>query len=508
MSTVLTEAPAPWLYFTDANGAPLANGYLYTYIAGTTTLQATYTTSAGTVANANPIRLDAAGRATAFLLPTLYRFDLYDANLVLIRTADNISAVPSAAVVDDVQGTAGELLPAGNVVYLSDGTGGKTAGFWYNAIATANSSSTTPIIGMVPVAIQTNAVGDIRLNGSIAPSSSVTAGQTYYVSSTVAGALQSTAPVSLQRVVGQADTASTIIISANPPPVTAVTLDWAFDFRLTLTSATPVTTADVTAATTIYLTPYTGNRIDLSDVSGNPVRILSPEVSIAVPNTTVQTYDLFAFNNAGVVALETLAWMNDTTRATAVTRTTNGRLLKSGDNTRLYLGSFRTTSVAGQTEDSLLNRFLWNNYNRVIRPMARFESTATWTYQTNTIRQANGAAANQLNFLIGISEDVVTANIAVTVINSGAGNWWAVGVGLDSTTAFAANQPVMQSQFSVGSVVPTTAAYSGLPGIGKHSLTWLETSSTAGTTTWYGTGNPGTLTGAGANSGITGTLRS
>lgn len=33
--------------------------------------------------------------------------------------------------------------------------------------------------------------------------------------------------------------------------------------RLTLTSGTPVTTSDVTAATTIYFTPYKGNRIAL-----------------------------------------------------------------------------------------------------------------------------------------------------------------------------------------------------------------------------------------------------
>ena len=33
--------------------------------------------------------------------------------------------------------------------------------------------------------------------------------------------------------------------------------------RLTLTSGTPVTTNDVTAATTIYYTPYKGNAIQL-----------------------------------------------------------------------------------------------------------------------------------------------------------------------------------------------------------------------------------------------------
>lgn len=48
--------------FFDANGAPLAVGNLYYYVAGTTTPQDTYSDSAGTVTNTNPIVLDGSGR--------------------------------------------------------------------------------------------------------------------------------------------------------------------------------------------------------------------------------------------------------------------------------------------------------------------------------------------------------------------------------------------------------------------------------------------------------------
>lgn len=48
--------------FFDANGAPLALGNLYYYAAGTTTPLDTYSDSAGTVANTNPIVLDGSGR--------------------------------------------------------------------------------------------------------------------------------------------------------------------------------------------------------------------------------------------------------------------------------------------------------------------------------------------------------------------------------------------------------------------------------------------------------------
>jgi hypothetical protein len=164
------------------------------------------------------------------------------------------------------------------------------------------------------------------------------------------------------------------------------------EFRLTLTTAVPVTTTDVTAATTIYFSPYKGSRIALYDGTNWNMRS-SAEFSIAVPATTSQMYDIFCYDNAGTPTLELLAWTNDTTRATALV-TQNGVLCKTGVLTRRYVGSFRTTTVSGQTEDSLVKRYVWNYYNRLRRSMQRNDSTNTWNYTTNTVRQANGSAAN------------------------------------------------------------------------------------------------------------------
>lgn len=50
--------------FFDNNGDPLTGGKLYTYAAGTTSPQATYTSAAGVSAHSNPIILDAGGRAS------------------------------------------------------------------------------------------------------------------------------------------------------------------------------------------------------------------------------------------------------------------------------------------------------------------------------------------------------------------------------------------------------------------------------------------------------------
>jgi hypothetical protein len=89
--------PPPKTAFVDAAGEPLVGGQLYTYTAGTTTLQATYTDSTATTANTNPIILDSRGEADVWLGGAIYKFVLKDADGALIWTVDNISA-PTAAV--------------------------------------------------------------------------------------------------------------------------------------------------------------------------------------------------------------------------------------------------------------------------------------------------------------------------------------------------------------------------------------------------------------------------
>jgi hypothetical protein len=83
-------------FFTNT-GAVLTGGKLYTYLAGTTTPETTYTTSAGNVAWTNPIILDAAGRVSGsgeiWLTNGIsYKFVLKDSNDVLIGTYDNVPA--------------------------------------------------------------------------------------------------------------------------------------------------------------------------------------------------------------------------------------------------------------------------------------------------------------------------------------------------------------------------------------------------------------------------------
>jgi hypothetical protein len=86
---------AGWQFF-DNNGIPLAGGLLYTYVAGTSTPLATYTTPTGNIANSNPIVLNSAGRPPNEIWLTngfAYKFVLQDASYNQIWSMDNINGI-------------------------------------------------------------------------------------------------------------------------------------------------------------------------------------------------------------------------------------------------------------------------------------------------------------------------------------------------------------------------------------------------------------------------------
>jgi hypothetical protein len=82
-------------FFTD-DGTVLSGGKIYTYAAGTTTPQATYTSIGGATSNSNPIILDSGGRLPEDMWLTegvKYRFVLADSTDVQIGEYDDIAGV-------------------------------------------------------------------------------------------------------------------------------------------------------------------------------------------------------------------------------------------------------------------------------------------------------------------------------------------------------------------------------------------------------------------------------
>jgi hypothetical protein len=271
------------------------------------------------------------------------------------------------------------------------------------------------------------------------------------------------------------------------------------DFRLSLTSGTPVTTSDVTGAGTLYLAQHIGNKIGLYYGSAWITRG-SAEVSLALALSAATPYDIFAEWDGTAVVLSSTAWTNDTTRATAITRQ-DGVPVKTGDVAKRYIGTIYASGT-NTTEDSYAKRFVWNYYNRVDRPMRVLETTDSWSYTTATWRQANANTANQLDFVIGASEDTVSADIFAGITgNPGQGG---VGIGLDATSSLATGQINGRDAIQASSGSSTAhAAWRGYPGLGRHYIAWLERSADGNVATWFGdAGSP-----ANAQSGIIGSLR-
>jgi hypothetical protein len=100
MSVYLSPIGGAGAQFFSNIGQPLSGGLLYTYTAGTSAPEATYTTSAGNIANSNPIVLDSYGRPPNQIWltgGTRYKFILKDSAAVQIWSNDNIPGINDPA---------------------------------------------------------------------------------------------------------------------------------------------------------------------------------------------------------------------------------------------------------------------------------------------------------------------------------------------------------------------------------------------------------------------------
>jgi hypothetical protein len=295
-----------------------------------------------------------------------------------------------------------------------------------------------------------------------------------------------------------------------------------FEARLTTESGVPISTADRTAQSTIYVTPIVSGRICLYDGSRWKLYVLT-EKSLALSSlTSGKNYDVFLYDNSGTLTVElSAAWSSDTARTDALT-TQDGVLVKSGSLTRRYVGTIRTTGTT-TTEDSLAKRFVWNMYNRTIKSMKRSETTDGWVYDTGSFRQANAASANQLDYVVGQADVIVeatvraswAANPAVAVVSNATPYERIVGVGVDSTTTSSAQIANVShgmtddnlNTLNIAAGAPT-AEYRGYPGLGRHFLAWLERGGGGEdeTTLWFGDVAFNSGSGTGVHNGISGWL--
>jgi hypothetical protein len=132
--------------FVDANGAPMSSGTITFYAAGSSTLQNTYTSQVGNVANSNPITLNVRGESPNEVWLTgglTYKIILKDSSGSTVWTVDNVSGVndPTAAVQDEwkASGLVPTYVSATSFTFPGDQTVTFTAG---RRIKTTNSGGT------------------------------------------------------------------------------------------------------------------------------------------------------------------------------------------------------------------------------------------------------------------------------------------------------------------------------------------------------------------------------
>lgn len=250
-----TVCPPPKFVGLDNSGNPLSSGKLYSYLAGTSTPAATYSDSGLTTPNANPTILDAGGRASVYLSATSYKFVLKSSADATIYTQDNVISSAPYNVDLDVPITAGEALTSGQAIYLSDGTGARTAGRWYLTDSDTAAYSTLPITGFVTTDVASGATGSVRLLGKATVPGALSVGSTYYLSGTP-GAL-STSVGTFAKAMGIADSATTLIMTVQQ--TVSSTGNLLVGGTLTVTGATALqSTLAVTGATTLSSTVATG----------------------------------------------------------------------------------------------------------------------------------------------------------------------------------------------------------------------------------------------------------
>lgn len=419
MASLGTLLPAPWLDCFDVNGDPISGGQLTFFLAGTSTPTTTYSDVTLTTPNAVPLLADSAGRAgPIYLSPgTSVKLTLKDAAGVLVRTLDNIASIPSTSGNVDVIGTAGESLGAGKAVYLSDGSGGKTAGQWFLADSANGYASTIPEVGMTIAAITIATTGTIRIAGSVTGLAALTVGTTYYVGTS--GALTSTAPLN-RRAVGVADTTTSLVVGAlnagwsNPLPVVqTITLTGAQD-NVVLTAGATILRCNNATLVTIsgFVAGYDGQIIQVESIGAGQVDLLHQQTSTAANR-------LINFATVGITSLAagsgTAVFQYDLTTARwRLVAHEQGAWISPGFATGLFVSNAGTWTVDVPGDVVTLAFYL---KGRAL--------TVAWFLNTTS---TGGGVGSDLNF--PIPNSLVSAKAMTTPIQTGDNNVSAVGLGV------------------------------------------------------------------------------
>lgn len=287
---------------------------------------------------------------------------------------------------------------------------------------------------------------------------------------------------------------------------------------LTLTSGTAIITGDVTAATAVYYTPYQGNMIAIYDGAWLQAYFFTEQtLTLSSSQAASGIYDVFAFLDSGTLRIGTgPAWSTATagagargtgagttqlsringlwTNTVSITARNGASTYSVSANQATYLGSLAMDGTNGQV--SCYRSYgqsrkwgVWNAYNRVPLYLKAGDPTASWTYNTNTIRASNGSSSNRVTIFQGLAEEAVALSFAQNVrATTGTADQPAIGLGVNSTTASTGLFAAAWGGGSGGQKMLSRAEYTMLQAswLGINDITSLENGATAGGT-FFGT---------------------
>jgi hypothetical protein len=252
--------------------------------------------------------------------------------------------------------------------------------------------------------------------------------------------------------------------------------------RLTLTSGVPVPSVSVSGATTVYYTPYCGqsipiydgNNFNMVDFGGELSNSLADATKNPAATVASSVYDLFVWNDAGVIRLSRgPVWTSATVRNLALARVrgvlVNATAITNGPaaNMGTYVGTFATggsntthfifgTAASGGGSAIL---YVWNYYNRVIVNTRVTDSQVAYAYVTATPRVAGGAGNMSVLYCVGLPEDCPTFYYQQNVTTAAlAGATAQVSIG-DDATVFELGGTYFAAQAAIAATGTLDVAY-------------------------------------------------
>lgn len=228
-------------------------------------------------------------------------------------------------------------------------------------------------------------------------------------------------------------------ITSNTGNINLQTVSAITNGRITSVSSDPFPAAPQTNVTQLFFTPYLGDVICLRGPSQwEMIRFTEKNINLSGLAAN-SIYDIFGFLFNNDLSIEfSLPWTNNTTRAENISML-DGVYVKNSDNTRKYLGTIRTTSAGGETEDLPESRCIWNYWNRRKKVMlANGINTASWNVTSLLWIPINGnttVGEARVQFVLGASEDIVEFNYTSTTQADTLLDWVAIGLCLNNTNS-------------------------------------------------------------------------